>query len=400
MRSDDATGPGPVPPVARVLRWAERARRYRGRERQAVLFVAKGTVAATAAWAVADDLIGASAPAFAPFSALLMLQVTIYRSLAQSLRYVLAVGAGVAVQGLLGFLAGPDLLTFALVTAVALAIGRSPRLGSQGDQVATAAFFAFSQFALAGGSAERLSHLAEIVLLVLLGCAIGVVANLLLFPPLRYQGSEEATDTLCGSLADLFADASRHLRDTGPDSAALREQRARAARLADTAGQARSALDTARESMFLNPARLRRRNRGRASFTGYRTVIDGLDRVRSLFASATRSLGRIADDEERPRPSPRFIGAFGSLLEVLAEATRTVAALDDGGLRARLAELDGLLADARAQNEVLGEEAEAGELGGIAHSHAYGTLLVDAVRMVEEFASIHTVLSEEGPAAR
>jgi len=44
----------------------------------------------------------------------------------------------------LGFLAGPDLLTFGLVTVTASAIGRSRLLVSQGPHVVTAAYFAFS----------------------------------------------------------------------------------------------------------------------------------------------------------------------------------------------------------------------------------------------------------------
>ncbi|MGW7611646.1 hypothetical protein ACWGKW_31200 [Streptomyces sp. NPDC054766] len=45
---------------------------------------------------------------------------------------------------MLGFLAGPDLLTFGLVTVTASAVGRSRLPGSQGPQVVTAAYFAFS----------------------------------------------------------------------------------------------------------------------------------------------------------------------------------------------------------------------------------------------------------------
>ncbi|MFJ9425201.1 hypothetical protein [Streptomyces sp. NPDC101249] len=50
----------------------------------------------------------------------------------QSLRYLVAVTLGVTVQAALGFLAGPDVLTFAIVAVVALVIGRTGLLGDQG----------------------------------------------------------------------------------------------------------------------------------------------------------------------------------------------------------------------------------------------------------------------------
>ena len=97
-----------------------------------VLLIGKSTLAATIAWVISYYLLHAQSPAFAPFSAVLIMQVTVYQSLLQSSRYVGAVVAGVAVQAALGFLVGPGLLTFVLVALVALAIGRWPALGVAG----------------------------------------------------------------------------------------------------------------------------------------------------------------------------------------------------------------------------------------------------------------------------
>ncbi|MFD6994523.1 hypothetical protein [Streptomyces sp. NPDC059943] len=57
---------------------------------------------------ITHDLLDATSPAFAPFSAVLLMHVTNYRSLSQALRYVGAVTAGVLVQAGLVYLAGPD----------------------------------------------------------------------------------------------------------------------------------------------------------------------------------------------------------------------------------------------------------------------------------------------------
>lgn len=110
--------------VARVQEWLVRARSD-GHERHTLALIVKSTLAAAVSWWVAHDVMGARSPSFAPFSAVLIMQVTVYRSLLQALRYVGAVAVGVALQGVLGLMAGPHLLTFVLVALVALMSGTS-----------------------------------------------------------------------------------------------------------------------------------------------------------------------------------------------------------------------------------------------------------------------------------
>ncbi len=104
----------------RVADWGRRLRRPESSARRSLLLILKSALAATVSWFVSYELMNATSPAFAPFSAVLMVQVTVYQSVVQSLRYVGAVAAGVAVQAVLGLSAGPDLVTFALVALVAL----------------------------------------------------------------------------------------------------------------------------------------------------------------------------------------------------------------------------------------------------------------------------------------
>ncbi|WP_235445370.1 aromatic acid exporter family protein [Streptomyces sioyaensis] len=93
--------------MAGLGQWWRRALKSAGHGRYAVLLIAKSTLAATIAWVISYEFLHAKSPAFAPFSAVLIMQVTVYQSMVQALRYVSAVTAGVAVQGVLGFLAGP-----------------------------------------------------------------------------------------------------------------------------------------------------------------------------------------------------------------------------------------------------------------------------------------------------
>lgn len=82
--------------LSRMGQWWRRALGSEGYERHTVLLIGKSTVAATLAWIISFSLLNAQSPAFAPFSAVLIMQVTVYQSLLQSSRYVAAVAAGAA----------------------------------------------------------------------------------------------------------------------------------------------------------------------------------------------------------------------------------------------------------------------------------------------------------------
>lgn len=252
----------------RVRQWWVRAFHYDGSERHTLLLTGKSTLAATLAWVVSYYALDAPSPAFAPFSAVTIMHVTVYQSVTQSLRYVGAVAAGVAVQAALGFLAGPDLLTFVLVAVIALSIGRSHVLGMQGPQVATAAFFAFSTYSSASDNATRITQLGEIVLLVLIGCAIGTTVNITIAPPMRYRSAEYSIHILARALYDLSADMPPALREGAPEADTIARWRERVAQTDNLIAQARAGVLTAKESVHYNPRRLLRRHRGTSPSRG------------------------------------------------------------------------------------------------------------------------------------
>jgi uncharacterized membrane protein YgaE (UPF0421/DUF939 family) len=136
---------GEPPPLAtRARRRPHRALALWERERETTVLVLKAALAATLAWMVAHGAMGATTPAFAPFAALMMVEVTLYRSLLRSLRMVAAVLLGITLVTGLVVLAGTGPGVFAAAALAALALGRWRRLSDQGTQVATAAFIAFS----------------------------------------------------------------------------------------------------------------------------------------------------------------------------------------------------------------------------------------------------------------
>ncbi|HLS33461.1 MAG TPA: hypothetical protein VK039_07720, partial [Brevibacterium sp.] len=334
----------------------------------------------------------AQAPAFAPFSAVLMMQVTVYQSFAQALRYLGAVAAGVAVQGVVGFVVGPNLGAFILVTIAALVIGRWPRLGSQGSQVVTAAFFAFALYITATAVPERAAQLGQIILLVAIGCTIGVLVNALVMPPMRFRSAEYGVRSLSHALCELLSDMYPPLREGRLDEERTRQWRDRANRMEGTVAQARSAVRTAEESVYYNPRKLLRRNRRQRSFTGYAAVVDALERVAYQISSVARTLDRsVAATRQGPQRT-EFLGLYADLLAVLAEIAENLSGVDEDRLGGQARDLCSLSETAQEYAQRLADGARDIEHLVTDRSSPYGTLLVEGTRLQEEFAYACDVL--------
>ncbi|MEU6084482.1 hypothetical protein [Streptomyces sp. NPDC047108] len=369
---------------SRARAWCGRAAAVEGHERHTLLLIAKCTLAATLAWVVAYDVLKARSPAFAPFSAVLIMHVTVYQSLVQALRYVAAVALGVAVQAASGFLGGPDLATFVLVTLIALSVGRWPALGAQGSQVATAAFFAFSTYAAATTRTAKAEQLGEIIVLVLIGCGIGVAVNVLVVPPMRYHSAEHGIRTLARALHDLVGDVYPALHEGAPSETATRRWRRRAEQAGGLVTQARSGLRTARESVYYNPRRLLRRHRGRTGFDGYGAVLDALERTLHQAASLTRSLDQWHEDERDHRYGP-FLASYGDFLASVGRISAVLGELKESALPEQARELCGLADEAQECRSTVAERAERDGLPLADPTRPYGVLLIEATRLMEEF---------------
>lgn len=370
--------------VARARQWLRRAAGSDGHERHTAALIGKSALAATLAWVIAHDYIGAQSPAFAPFSAVVIMQVTVYQSVVQALRYVGAVSVGVALQGVLGFLAGPELLTFVLVALVAMAIGRWRRLGSQGSQVTTAAFFAYSTYVSASGNTERLGQLGQIVLLVLIGCVVGVVVNMAILPPLRYRSAEHGIHALAHSLCDLVSDIHPALRERKMDEERTRHWRQRADDLPALISQAQASVHVARESAYYNPRRMLGRHGHHTTFPGYQAVVDALARVTHQVGSLVRSLDQWHDGGDGGAYDD-FLQEYGSFLSSLAHITDLLSRIDEDRLPEQARELCSAAGTAREQHSRLAERSEESSLPVEDLSQPYGILLVEATRLMDEF---------------
>ncbi|OON71438.1 FUSC family protein [Streptomyces tsukubensis] len=376
-------GQGTQGRFARTAQWWAWALRYAGSERHALILIGKSTLAATIAWMISFYALDAQSPAFAPFSAVTIMYVTVYQSVTQSLRYVGAVTAGVAVQAVLGFLTGSDLLTFALVAVITLSIGRSRVLGAQGPQVATAAFFAFSTYTSATDDMTRVSQLGQIVLLVLIGCAVGTSVNIIIVPPMRYRSAEYSIRALARALYELTCDMPPVLRAGTLDADTTTRWREHAARTGNLIAQARVGLNTAKESVHYNPRRLLRRNRGRLGFQRFESVLDALERTLAQLASLTRSLDQWRKEENDYRYL-HFLDRYAAFLEAVSEIALALSTLDETTLPQQTERLAGLADGAQERRHELVDEAKAQALPLADPTRPYGVLVIEAARLMEE----------------
>ncbi|MEU6315971.1 aromatic acid exporter family protein, partial [Streptomyces sp. NPDC047014] len=143
--------------VKERIAYFRRAVRGSGSERDQLILGIKSVVAAMAAWVIARYLLPPTVSTFAPFTALVALQATVYRSLRDCVQYLVAMAAGAALAASLAAVAGIHGWTFGLLTLLALCVGKIERFGQQGIQVAIVGFFAFSS---GQGRIDYIGHLA------------------------------------------------------------------------------------------------------------------------------------------------------------------------------------------------------------------------------------------------
>ncbi|WP_016906290.1 FUSC family protein [Streptomyces xiaopingdaonensis] len=385
---------GPVRYVReRAARLGDRLQRVRNRagpERETLLLLVKSAIAGIVAWALAQYVVGSPQPTYAPFTALLVVQSSAYRTIWQSVQYVGALLLGVFAAGAAQPLLGPNLLTFSLMLLVALVIGRWRRLGTQGVQVSVAAVFAYNAL-LQSGSAS----VWQIAGTTLLGAGVGLLVSLLILPPLRYNTAAAGVRQLSTAFDSLLSDVAGGLRDGVPERRRVGDWLDRARELDRTVAGARSAVESGAESVLYNPRRFLRGSVPKR-FSGYRSLVEALARGGEHLRSISYALLRIMDDDEARLPSEEFLSRYADFLDALAGAPQALCEQQQSR------EGDGSSHDGEQaeQAEDTYEDAltRARELLAELHRSTpdssedpsawptYGVLLTDADRLVDEFS--------------
>jgi hypothetical protein len=299
----------------------------------------------------------------------------------------------VAVQSAIGFAAGPDLFAFAVVACIALTLSQSPALGEQGPQVATAAFFAFSVYSAATSNTDRALQLGQIVLLVLIGCGIGLVVNVCIAPPLRYRSAEEGLHLLASAVEALLDDVAEgmHSGDVGEERA--EQWRTAGERVQAAVDEARAGLSTAESSLPFNPRRLLPAHRRYLAFGRYRQVLGALERAVYQLASLTRSLGQWRETDHAFTYTPVF-EAYSDFAFRLRDIAHVITELDSDTLTDQAAAMrERAVVAQKALQRVL-DATQEHQLPLADATRPYGVLVVEATRLMEEFQHTCDVLED------
>ncbi|WP_272254316.1 aromatic acid exporter family protein [Streptomyces xanthophaeus] len=355
--------------------YVRRAVRGAGSERDEVLLGAKTVIAAMAAWVLARYLLPPAVSTFAPFTALVALQATVYRSVRDCLQYVLAMVAGAGLAATLAAVAGIHGWTFALLTLLALCIGRIRRFGQQGTQVAIVGFFAFSS------GQGQIDYIGQLVASVGIGALCGLAAHLVLAPARHTGHRQQAVTGLYTTIAHRLDDLADTLEASDPDRDHLRQWRRDWRRLSAECERIRHTIEAEIENGRMNP-RPTISGSG-AALPRAREAITVAERSMDHLRSMSRTLDYALDSGEVGNLPATFRPGFSAVLRAVAtlmEEMGRAAATDPELLDAKIDETVENLDRVQRRERTIPEASPA--------VHALqGTLLTDAGRLLADLRS-------------
>ncbi|WP_434093252.1 aromatic acid exporter family protein [Streptomyces humidus] len=294
---------------------ARRAWAGPGRERDLAVQAGKAALAAWVAWAVVGWWLAAPMAFVAPWVAVVLVESTVYRSVAHGLQQLAAIAVGTAVATAVALLLDGTMITMALVLPAVLLLGQWRRLGSQGVYAATGALFV-----LTGGPVTVAASAARIAEAVF-GAVVGVAVNMLIRPPVYLRDARAALEDAAAEAQEILDAVADGLTGGEWDGLPVGEWHERALRLGRLVDQARSAIGWSRESLRGNP----RGRRARPRLPGddaHADALGVLEYVALHTAGVTRTVREIAESGRAARPAPGLTRAYAEFLRHTARAVR------------------------------------------------------------------------------
>jgi uncharacterized membrane protein YgaE (UPF0421/DUF939 family) len=283
------------------------------------LRTAKTVLAAVLAFQAAIWLDTSSSPVLAPLTALLVVQLTMYETLAHGWERIASVTSGVLIAVLFASVVGLTWWSLGLVVAVSLVVGRLLRLGPNLLEVPISAMLVL---AVGGAETAALDRVYE----TLVGAGTGFLVNLLIAPPLYVQPAGEAIAELAERMAVYCEDLAAGLR--GEWSRRLTDALLERARgLGTEVARADRRLARTEESARLNP-------RGRAAREARPRLRNTLTALERMYVTL-RNLARVLLDRTYFVPEEEADRAWSRpAREALADTLLAVATTlrDAGGV--------------------------------------------------------------------
>jgi hypothetical protein len=362
--------------------------RYRGRGDPPGWRTVKTTLAAVLAYLLAVALLGNDVPPLlAPLTALLVAQVTVFRTVTSGVERVGSVVAGVLVAVLLSRVVGLSWWSLGITIFVSLVIGRVLHLGDHTLEVPISAMLVLAVTGPARIAA--LDRVAE----TLVGAVTGVVVSFMLRPPVYVQPAGDAVGALAAEMAELLTSMGRELTEGwSSQQAGAWEDRAR--ELDRPLRAARIAVARGDESLRLNP----RQRRVREGASSLRAALAALEHAAVQIRGLTLDLADLADAvESSDQAEPELLVALGALLVELGggvAAFGQLVAPEVAGPPREAVPLHIALEIARTHRDVLAELMLVDARTDLELWHIQGSLLANVDRLLRE------IDLERGPDAR
>ncbi|MFK5690914.1 aromatic acid exporter family protein [Ornithinimicrobium sp. LYQ92] len=191
----------------RVLRWLSRPD-----VRSDLVQVVKSVIAAVTAWLVADAALGLDQAFLAPWTALLTVHATVYRTLSRGAQAMLATSVGVTLAFAAVLLGGHGALTLAVALLVAMLLARVGLMRAEGITVATTVLFVIT-----ASTETSWSGLADRLAATAIGVAVALVVNTVVVAPLRDQSARQQIEEIDRGLGRLLQDMAAGLRERADD---------------------------------------------------------------------------------------------------------------------------------------------------------------------------------------
>lgn len=244
-----------------------------------LLQVIKSVVAATGAWWLSAAVLSSAMPFLAPWTALLTVHATVYRSLSRGAQSTVASAIGVALSFVIGNYLGVNVWTFALALFVGLVGARLSWIRDEGIAIATTAIFI-----LGSGFDSQQPLLLERIGEIALGVAVGLAVNLIIVPPIRDRQASKYIDSINRRMGGVLINMSKEFSDSW-DTDRAEEWFRETESMGDELSSAWQTVRFAKESRRANPrgdlmksSRLRRNGEG-STHTDKESYEDILQRV-------------------------------------------------------------------------------------------------------------------------
>lgn len=298
-----------------------RARLLR-RGRPPGLRTSKTVLAAVVSFAIATALHTSDQPILAPLTALLVVQLTMYETVAHGWERILSVTVGVSVAAVFAHVVGLTWWSLGAVVAVSLIAGRLLRLGPHLPEVAISAMLVL---AVGGGEPAAAQRVIE----TLIGAAVGILINLVIAPPLYLQPAGDAVAELADRMGGYCAELGAALRGTwSREEADHHLDRARA--LGVEVVRAENRLARVEQSARLNP-RGRQVGQVQPRLRGALTALEHAQiGLRNLARALLDRTYYLSPESTGQAYSPAAREALAAVLDAIGAAVHAVAPIAAG----------------------------------------------------------------------